>query len=542
MKNVYLIFILFFGLPVFSQGENDNWYFGNKAAVNFSGTTPVVLNNSQMNTSEACGAVSDSSGSLLFYTDGTTVWNRDHQVMQNGTGLAGDTSSQQLIIVKDPSDPKRYYVFTTAQAISGTSFIAYSIVDMSLGSVGSNGANLGSVVSKNIPVLDNSNHTFVTEAITAVPHADGSSYWILIPKDIYLFTYLLDTNGLSTTPSMSFLSFPFPGLGSIKASPEVDASQGFSHLISVSRWQAGGCRVFSFDNSNGVITPHYLIGVNTVNYFSTEFNRDASVLFLTNYSAQHEVYEIDLVNSQSSVVINQIFSSTNTRVWGIQRNTYGEVYLVTGNNTYLGKIENSNVYGTSYVDLNNIYLGGNTVRLELPQLIPLQTNCVADIVLTAPETNNNYTYHAGNSITMDLNYSISNQNIIMTAANNIVLLPNTEITNGSDYLAIIKNCPAARPSGIRFPVLPVNLSYTLEESNILSNNEISIYPNPVTSQFIIGTDSNEIERWELFDLSGKLILQGESSDGSVESLAKATYILKVSLKNSEVKTHKLIVK
>jgi hypothetical protein len=36
---------------------------------------------------EGCATISNSSGQLLFYTDGITVYNRNHQVMPNGTGL-----------------------------------------------------------------------------------------------------------------------------------------------------------------------------------------------------------------------------------------------------------------------------------------------------------------------------------------------------------------------------------------------------------------------------------------------------------------------
>jgi hypothetical protein len=45
MKNkVLLLLLISWGMNmIFSQGENDNWYFGNKAAVNFSGSTPVSL-------------------------------------------------------------------------------------------------------------------------------------------------------------------------------------------------------------------------------------------------------------------------------------------------------------------------------------------------------------------------------------------------------------------------------------------------------------------------------------------------------------------
>src|SRR5690606_628912 len=114
MKNIYVIFILFLGFSAYPQGENDNWYFGNKAAVNFLTATPVVLTNSQMDTFEAVGTASDSSGNLLFYTDGMTIWDRDHNIMPNGTGLTGTVNSTQTLIIGEIGNKDRYYVFTTA--------------------------------------------------------------------------------------------------------------------------------------------------------------------------------------------------------------------------------------------------------------------------------------------------------------------------------------------------------------------------------------------------------------------------------------------
>ena len=63
----------------FSQGEFNNWYFGNKAGITFNSGLPVVLTDGQMLVKRASVCVSDSLGNLLFYSDGDQVWNRNHQ-------------------------------------------------------------------------------------------------------------------------------------------------------------------------------------------------------------------------------------------------------------------------------------------------------------------------------------------------------------------------------------------------------------------------------------------------------------------------------
>lgn len=164
--------------------------------------------------------------------------------------------------------------------------------------------------------------------------------------------------------------------------------------------------------------------------------------------------------------------------------------------------------------------------------------------MTSVETNNNYTYHANNSITTQTIYSINSLNIDMKAGNHILLLPDTEISLGSNYTAVIEDCPASKPSKRYWTPPTEKQIYTVGDQNSITTvfNEIKVFPNPTVDSFTIDAGSEHINKWELFDLSGKLVLKGKESVGSVEGLAKATYILKISLKNNEVKTHRLIVK
>ncbi len=532
MKNKFLLwFWILFPLLAFSQGENDNWYFGDKAAVNFSGTTPLVLNNSVMNTLEAVGAVSDSNGNLLFYTDGVTIWNRQHQIMQNGTGLSGNLSSQQLIIVKDPANTRRYYVFTTALTLPSSSNIAYSIVDMSLGAVGTNGQNLGGVIStsKNIPILDNTGSIFQTEAITAIPHADGSSFWILIPNNMNLYTYLLDINGFNTSPVISSLGGLFlSDYFSIKPSPKLSISSNYSHFISINRWNSSlGNTVFSFDNATGTITNDYLLDITTMSPYSAEFNEDASVLYLSS-RVHAQIYAIDIVNSQSSVISRLVYSNSGLNASEIQRNTDNEIYLNIENYNYLAKIDNPNSYSLSSVNINSIYLNGKNTRMGLPQLIPLHTGCVSDILLTTPETNNNYVYHAGNTITTQTNYSINNKNIIMKAGESINLLPGTDIVS-DNYVAIIEDCIAAKPSRESQSKTQVKLFYTLDDKAESVDNSINIYPNPTSDVLNISSKNGlEMKEIEITDLSGRIVRTlNNATTINVSDLSAGTYLIDI---------------
>jgi hypothetical protein len=78
---------------------------------------------------------------------------------------------------------------------------------------------------------------------------------------------------------------------------------------------------------------------------------------------------------------------------------------------------------------------------------------------------------------------------------------------------------------------------------------VSAYPNPTTNYLILKIDASEALgtqslQYQLYDISGKLIqsqkVEGIETSISTESLVPATYFLKVSRENKEIKTFKII--
>ena len=139
------VVLLLLGINCNAQWQNGlwtekqayNWYFCKNAGLNFEVAPPVPLPDSQvdflnayysvggeiviphMSYSAATGSSvrSDSEGNLLFYTDGHTVWNKNHQVMVNGTDLiCGVSGKQNNIIVPAPGNPEKYYIFSIKNA------------------------------------------------------------------------------------------------------------------------------------------------------------------------------------------------------------------------------------------------------------------------------------------------------------------------------------------------------------------------------------------------------------------------------------------
>ena len=154
--------------------------------------TPVALTNSVMGSSEGSASIAGPGGNLLFYTNGNTVWNANHVAMLNGSGLFGSSiSCQSAVIVRQPGSANLYYVFTMRNWTDGGNGAHYSIVDMSLA------AGLGDVTTKNQLIYGNTR-----ESLTAVCHANGTDYWIVI-HDMFtneFHSYLLTATGLAAVP------------------------------------------------------------------------------------------------------------------------------------------------------------------------------------------------------------------------------------------------------------------------------------------------------------------------------------------------------
>ena len=196
-------------------GQTTNWYFGTNAGITFNSGSPVALTNGALTTTEGVATMSDNSGNILFYTNGVTVWNKNHLVMTNGTGLLGDVSStQSAIIVQKPNQPNIYYIFTSDNDAEPNG-ICYSIVDMSL-SVG-----LGAVTTKNTQLKTPS-----CEKLCAVRHCNNVDVWVLSHDwNTNVFTgWVVDNIGVASITAWSISGSVVSGVpqsayGQLKASP-----------------------------------------------------------------------------------------------------------------------------------------------------------------------------------------------------------------------------------------------------------------------------------------------------------------------------------
>lgn len=133
MKKLYSIVTLLFFVTVstLAQNTNNHWQLGN-SDVNFT-TNPPIVAVSGNSSKYGKASISDNNGDLLFYTDGKTVWNKNHNVMTNGTNI-GYSGVINTIIVPNLANPNQFYIFRSEEYLklclcANFTYYLYSIVE-----------------------------------------------------------------------------------------------------------------------------------------------------------------------------------------------------------------------------------------------------------------------------------------------------------------------------------------------------------------------------------------------------------------------------
>lgn len=428
MKKYIIIFLCILSFQrVLAQGETNIWYFGRQIGLDFNNGSPVALTDSAMFTSEGCATISNSNGNLLFYTDGSTIYNKNHQIM--ASGLFGDTSTtQSAIIVPNPTQSNIYYVFT-AYSSGLPPGLNYSIVDMNL-----NGG-LGGVTDLNIHLLDN-----VTEKLTAVLHTNGTDIWVIThgweSTGNSFLAYLVTSSGVNTTPVTSNIGI-YTGWSAQYYAGHLKVSPDGTKIVSVSGYNI---EIYDFDANAGILS-----NLQTINRYAygAEFSPSNEIL----YTSSHDIYQYDLTASNIEATEILLYSqSPENQLGALQLGPDKKIYMP--NYHYLNTINNPDILGVACdFELETIYFGPDQftyASFGLPQFIQsyfyssiiVENSCLGDI--TTFEANSNQTidgilWDFGDGSTSTL----ENPTHIYVASGTYTV--NATITSGSDTVTRTKN-------------------------------------------------------------------------------------------------------
>ena len=349
------------------SGDQAHWYFGKYGVLDFTNGYAQEGIQSAMYTREACASISDNLGGLLFYTDGRNVYNKNHNPI-NGTNpvLNGSpnqwnasnsiSSAQGALIVPKPNSTGIYYIFTTSDVDFGgaiTYGLSYYEVDMSL-----NGG-LGQVTTP--PQGFNPTENYVTtEHLTAIPHCNGTDYWIVVkpmansattlnnpgplfsnPVNEYILAYQLSSTGLAGSPIASHvgnLGYSLsPGVNNSWIG-QFDVSRD-KKWMAISEMNTASVNILSFDCQSGEFKK--IKTLSGVDGYSVCFSPNKKALYA---SAGYNIKQFDLTKfsaCNTTIPVKTLSLPGNFQYRSLQLGPDDRIYISRNYGLYGGSSTNS---------------------------------------------------------------------------------------------------------------------------------------------------------------------------------------------------------
>jgi gliding motility-associated-like protein len=364
-----ILLLLLASSTVFSQKQANIWYFGDGAGLDFNTTTPVFLLNGQTDFllpiawNESYSSISDSSGALLFYSDGVRVWNKTQNHMLNGNNLLGHRSSSMgCLIVPRPGNSRYFYIFTNDSLENNfQNGLRYSVVDI----CGDN--TKGEVIStaKNVPL-----YTLTSERLVSVKHSNGSDYWIISHKfnSNEFCAFLLTNAGIVDTVISNIGPIDSDGWGEMAISKN---GNKISYCIPTIDTTKTSAFIADFNVVTGAVTNVQILSMGGREY-ATSFSPDNSKLYFSTAGIGNLFqYDLNSLNLTTLIASKSYLFQNGADQWRhMAHGPDGKIYISRTGKNYLSAIYNpNNLYpNCTYVD-TAINLGGKFTSHGLPNFI-----------------------------------------------------------------------------------------------------------------------------------------------------------------------------
>ncbi len=290
MKNRIFLLVAFIALGFTALGQynipqNKKWAFGSNSGLDFVSGTATGITTSIL-TNEGCAAVADAAGNMLFYTEGTKVWDRTGAIMPSGSAIVSFTTSscsQGAAIAPVAGNPNQYYLFSLEEQFATTSYchLAYCIVDMTL-----NGG-LGDVISSTLgtPITNK-----LAEKMTLCQGDNCNNLWLIVHRtdSIKFLAYNITAAGIAPPVVSTVGTFTATDaylIGVMKVSPDR------KHLVAQSYYAASGTELFDFNATTGVVSNCKVLDSTTMQY-GAEFSPNSTKLYAEEWSTSVDQYDI----------------------------------------------------------------------------------------------------------------------------------------------------------------------------------------------------------------------------------------------------------
>jgi hypothetical protein len=287
-KIVIFCYVFLMAFNAGAQKRNYIWCFGDSAGIDFNNLSNPTTFQSGMDCKGSCCSIADTSGSLLFYASTSyrplyqqgyiklgAIYNKMHQVMQNGDSIVGIIVYNEVVIIPFPDNDSLYYVFFAG--VTPIYGLYYCVVN-----INANGGN-GSVISKNNQLLAFAQ----VDCLSSIKHGNGRDWWLFFrrsdpnngfPPNNEFHSYLITPNGIS--------NYSIQHIGSQRSTNGAKLSfskQGDKIVYSDWRWLI---EKYDFNRCTGIISnPVNIQQENTIDfnraYFSNEISPNGKVLYVS---------------------------------------------------------------------------------------------------------------------------------------------------------------------------------------------------------------------------------------------------------------------
>lgn len=308
--------LLLLNLPVvlLAQSPQDVWYFGDQQGMRFENGDPVFDSTSKIRSLVGSSTMSDSSGNLLFYTNGRIFFDRNHNEMP---GIVGISNPAVIDVVSMPSTTNAdiYHVY-----VANRLWLAHYQIDLSqnngLGTV----EHIKSYFS-NGPL----------RALSAIKSCEPNMYWLICIEQLTNTEYSINTLEISGATGTALIKDRFPIGSSINrfiwemtTSPQGDQIALVSELA---------FNVFDFDPICGKILNQTTLplpvttaaplsacyspnGAYLYASFATTFGKDAGLL-----------YQLDRYNLKEQTLFDNLYSTKHV-ITGMQNGPDDRLYTL----------------------------------------------------------------------------------------------------------------------------------------------------------------------------------------------------------------------
>ncbi len=491
IRRLFLYVFLIYFHSVFSQKQNNQWRFSGGGGIDFNTNPPTAVACAQMLTSEGMASVSDrTTGALLFYTNGVTVWNAQDQVMPNGTGLLGGdpillSSTTAAVIIPKPNSTNLYYLITIDEQFGGND-VCYSVVDMSLQS------GQGDIVAgqKNIPICPPRN----SEKLEVVPAADGINYWLIThdPNGIFIAFKVSESGIDNTNPVLSNV-----GISHGNGSGHLKVNSQFNRLAMGNIFNSD-IELYNFDRVTGIVSNPVTFNFNYTNpgIYGVEFSPNGRFLYITNLEkiVQYDISfpsVIDIENSGYEISLSS-FGQPAT----LQLGPNGKIYVQNGTIHAINNPDNGGAACNFEVNAIANQIGGGGyglpkwVYLHTPPPVPVNKILYGDTCygsstfFTLQDTINieglSWDFGDPNSGTNNTSTTFGTNHIFSDTGTYIITANISYITGSMTSTATIRILPLPNAGIINGPST-IEINNTAAYSNNIQNGVWSSSNNSVAS-------------------------------------------------------------